>query len=70
MLRLHLSDEAGEIPKKPVSRNANGKATLSGHCKQRKKQINLKALREVIGSTALSFASEEQQQSLGLSKGR
>ncbi|MGI5895562.1 MAG: prolyl-tRNA synthetase associated domain-containing protein [Oscillospiraceae bacterium] len=68
MLHLHL-DEAGEIPKNLFLRNANGKQhylVIVG----KEKHVNLKVLREVIGSTALSFASEERlQKHLGLSKG-
>ena len=68
MLRLHL-DEAGEIPKNLFLRNANGKQHYLVIV-SKEKIVNLKALREVIGSTALSFASEERlQKHLGLSKG-
>lgn len=68
MLRLHL-DEHGEIPKNLFLRNANGKQHYLVIV-SKEKTVNLKALREVIGSTALSFASEERlQKHLGLSKG-
>ena len=57
------------IAKNLFLRNANGKQHYLVIV-SKEKTVNLKALREVIGSTALSFASEERlQKHLGLSKG-
>lgn len=68
MLRLKL-DEHGEIPKNLFLRNGNGKQHYLVIVRE-DKTVNLKALRETIGSTALSFASEERlMEHLGLLKG-
>ncbi len=68
MLRLKLN-EHGEIPKNLFLRNASGKQhflVLLRH----EKSVNLKELRKQIGSSALSFASEDRlSRVLGLTRG-
>ncbi len=68
MLRLKL-DEHGEIPKNLFLRNASGKQHYLVLL-QHEKSVNLKELRKQIGSSALSFASEDRlSRVLGLTRG-
>lgn len=68
MLRLKLN-EHGEIPKNLFLRNANGKQHYIVVLRH-EKSVDLKELRRQIGSSALSFASEERlSRVLGLTRG-
>ena len=68
MLRLKL-DEAGEIPKNLFLRNASGKQHYVVVLRH-EKNVNLKELRRQLGSSALSFASEDRlSRVLGLTRG-
>ena len=69
MEQLGIEREGGTVAKNLFLRDNKGKRHFLV-VMEKSKQADLKALRELLGSTALSFASEERlMRFLGLSKG-